>query len=64
MDVEVTAVIEREGDGFVSLCPELNIASQGDTVQQARENLIEALEGFFLVASEQEIRESLHELRA
>lgn len=31
----VTAVIEREGDGFVSLCPELDIASQGDTVEEA-----------------------------
>jgi len=27
----LTAVIEREGDGYVSLCPELDIASQGST---------------------------------
>ena len=39
-----TAVIEREGDGFVSLCPELDIASQGDTVAEARDNLCEAIE--------------------
>ena len=32
-----------EGDGYVSLCPELDVASQGDTVADARDNLIEAL---------------------
>jgi predicted RNase H-like HicB family nuclease len=42
-----TAIIEREGDGFVSLCPELDIASQGETVEEARRNLAEALELFF-----------------
>jgi len=58
--IQVTALIEREGDGYVSICPELNIASQGDTIEEARRNLAEALEGFFESASEAEIRESLH----
>lgn len=40
---ELTAIIEREGDGYVSLCPDLDIASQGDTIEEARANLIEAL---------------------
>jgi predicted RNase H-like HicB family nuclease len=57
---ELTALIFREGDGYVSRCPELEIASQGDTVEEAKTNLIEALEGFFLTASEEEIRDSLH----
>ena len=52
-----TAVIEREGDGYVSLCPELDIASQGNTVDEARANLLEAVEGFLEVASAQEISE-------
>lgn len=38
-----TAVIEREGDGYVSLCPELDIASQGDSIEEARANLIDLL---------------------
>lgn len=42
-----TAIIEREGDGYISLCPVLDIASQGDTVEQAKSNLAEALELFF-----------------
>ena len=50
-----TPVIEREGDGYVSLCPELDIASQGDTVDEARANLREAVEGFLEVASAQEL---------
>ena len=41
---KLTAIIEREGDGFVSLCPEVDIASQGNTIEQARDNLKEALE--------------------
>jgi predicted RNase H-like HicB family nuclease len=51
----VTAIIEREDDGFVSLCPEFDIASQGATVEEARANLIEALSLFFDVASPEEI---------
>ena len=57
---QFTAIIEREGEGYVSLCPELDIASQGDTVEQARNNLTEALELFFEPASESEIKERLH----
>ena len=56
----LTAVIEREGDGFVALCPEVDVASQGDTIEQARANLQEAVELFFETASETEIVERLH----
>jgi predicted RNase H-like HicB family nuclease len=55
MTRRLTALIEREGDGYVALCPELDIASQGDSIEQARENLREALELFFEVASTEEI---------
>jgi predicted RNase H-like HicB family nuclease len=58
---QLTAIIEREDDGYVSLCPELDIASQGDSIEQARENLREALELFFETASPEEIRQRLHE---
>jgi predicted RNase H-like HicB family nuclease len=57
--VKLTAIIGREGTGFVSLCPELDIASQGDSVEQARENLQEALELFFETSSPQEIQRRL-----
>jgi predicted RNase H-like HicB family nuclease len=56
---QLTALIEREGDLFVSLCPELDIASQGDSVEDARANLIEALELFFEVASKSEVARRL-----
>ena len=56
-----TAIIGREGDGYVALCPELDIASQGATVTEARENLKEALELFFETASATEIQHRLHE---
>ncbi len=51
----LTAIIEREGDGYVALCPELDIASQGNSVDLARQNLREALELFFEAASDSEI---------
>jgi predicted RNase H-like HicB family nuclease len=57
--VKLTAIIEREGNGYVSLCPQLDIASQGDTVEQARHNLEEALGLFFECASAEEIRSRL-----
>ncbi len=58
--MKLTAIIEREGDGYVSLCPEFDIASQGDSVEQARDNLREALELFFESASTEEIKHRLH----
>jgi len=58
---QMTAIIEREGSGYVSLCPELDIASQGDTIEAARDNLREALELFFESASKEEIKQRLHE---
>jgi predicted RNase H-like HicB family nuclease len=61
MNKKLTAIIEREGDGFVALCPELDVASQGDTIDEARKNLQEALELFFETASPEEIKTRLHE---
>lgn len=52
----MTAVIQREDDGFVALCPELDIASQGETIEGARENLREALELFFECAPPEEVQ--------
>lgn len=59
MKRQLTAIIEREGDGYVALCPELDLASQENTVQEARENLREALELFFESASAKEVEERL-----
>lgn len=60
MNRQLTAIIEREGNGYVSLCPELDIASQGDTIEESRTNLQEALELFFETASPEEIKTRLH----
>jgi len=57
--MKLTAIIEAEGDGYVSLCPELDVASQGDSVKEARDNLREALELFFESASPEEVRQRL-----
>lgn len=61
MNRQLTAIIEREGDGYVSLCPEIDVASQGATIQEASENLREAIELFFETASTAEIQERVHD---
>lgn len=57
---QFTALIEREGDGFVALCLELDVASQGDTIEEARANLTEAVELFLETADRSEIEDRLH----
>ena len=54
-----TAIIEREEDSYVSLCPELDIASQGSTKEEAKENLVEAIELFLEVADPKEVTQRL-----
>ena len=61
MTRQFTAIIEREDDGYVALCPELDVASQGDTIEEARSNLLEALELFLETASPEEIKDRLRE---
>ena len=51
----MTAIIEREDDGFVGLCPELDVASQGSTIEETGANLVEALTLFFETASPSEL---------
>ena len=55
MNKRLTAIIQREGDGFVALCPELDVVSQGATIESARANLQEAVELFFECASPEEV---------
>jgi predicted RNase H-like HicB family nuclease len=57
MTSRYTAIIEREGDGFVALCPEFDIASQGADVSEARANLQEAVELFLETASASEVKQ-------
>jgi predicted RNase H-like HicB family nuclease len=56
----LTGIIEREDDGYVALCPDLDIASQGETIEEARANLVEALTLFFETASPSEVDRRLH----
>ena len=53
---ELTAVIQRDGDGYVALCPEVDVASEGNTIQEARTNLEEAVGLFFETASDSEVK--------
>ncbi len=61
MNYQLTAIIEREKDGYVALCPQLDIASQGDTIERARANLLEATELCLESASPEEVEQRFHE---
>jgi predicted RNase H-like HicB family nuclease len=61
MSRRLTAVIRREEDMFVALCPELDVVSQGETVESARDNLREAVELFLECAADEEVQERLGE---
>lgn len=54
--MKLLSIIEREGDGYVSRCPQFDIASQGDSIEQARDNLREALTIFFEIAQDEEVQ--------
>lgn len=54
-----TAIIEREDESYVALCPELDVASQGDTIEEAKKNFQEAVELLFEHASKDEIKSRL-----
>ena len=55
----LTGIIERENDGYVALCPQLDVASQGSSIEEARANLIEALTLFFEAAAPSEVERRL-----
>lgn len=55
-----TAIVEREGDLYVALCPELDVASQGATVEEATANLKEAVELFLETADPREVARRQH----
>ncbi len=57
--ITLSTILQPEDDGYVSLCPELDIASQGDTIESALANLKEALAGFFETASPEEVKRRL-----
>lgn len=55
-----TAIVEKEGDTYVALCPELDVASQGRSVEEATANLKEAVELFLECADPEEILRRQH----
>jgi predicted RNase H-like HicB family nuclease len=42
--LHLTVIIRKENPMYVSWCPELNIASQGKTIEDAIKNIREAIE--------------------
>ncbi|MDE0116464.1 MAG: type II toxin-antitoxin system HicB family antitoxin [bacterium] len=62
MNRRFTAIVESEGSCYVAFCPEVDVASQGESVTEARENLAEALTLLFESASVDEIERQREEI--
>ena len=60
MNKQLTAIIEKEDDLYLASCPEVDVASQGNTIEESLSNLKEALELFFETASPEEIQLRMH----
>ena len=56
MSHKFSAIIEKEGKWYVALCPELDVASQGKTMEDSLKNLKEAVELYLETASPAELR--------
>jgi len=62
MEINFTAQIWKEGKMYVSYCPELDVSSCGKTTQEAKKNLLEAVEEFLKEAKRMgTLREILQE---
>jgi predicted RNase H-like HicB family nuclease len=57
--LRLTGVLWQEGDAFVSKCPELGVASCGDSLEEAMANLREAVELYLDNAERLGLLESL-----
>jgi predicted RNase H-like HicB family nuclease len=57
--MRLTSIVHREEEHYVALCPELDVVSQGETVDEAAENLQEACELFLEHACGEEISSRL-----
>ena len=58
---QLTCIIEREGDSYVSLCPQIDIANQGNSAEEARKSLVYAIELFFEMSNPKEVLARYHE---
>jgi predicted RNase H-like HicB family nuclease len=56
----LTAVIEKDEDWFVATCPELGVASQGRSIEEAEAMIKEAVELLLEEADEREIQRRLN----
>lgn len=58
--MKLSAIITKENNIFVALCPELNIASQGDNEKEAIINLKEAVELFLEDEDSKEVIKNIY----
>lgn len=55
VELRLTGFVHPDGDGFTAVCPELDVASQGSTEQEASEALQDAVGLLVETASRSEI---------
>ena len=62
-EVTLTCIIKKEiRGGYSAICPELDVASRGDTIEEAKHNLQEAVEGHIKTAQQEGLLDEIFEL--
>ena len=62
MNSQVSVLLCREGDSYVSVCPVTSVSSYGDTEKEALDHHREAMELFFEDMSEEQIKDILESM--
>ncbi|MGD9778026.1 MAG: type II toxin-antitoxin system HicB family antitoxin [Methanosarcina sp.] len=62
--IVVTHVIKKENNQYVATCPEFDVSSFGDTVEEANENLTEAILLYLEGIDELKIRDQIFKEKA
>ncbi len=60
MTCAYTGIIKKSGDFYISLCLELNVASQGDTIEEATRMLQEACQDYLSFVREEGIEDEIN----
>lgn len=60
MSIQITVLIERDEDGFYAYCPQLpGCQSQGETLEEIKANIQEAIDLYLSTLSESEKQDLL-----
>lgn len=55
-----TVVFRRDGKFYVALCLELNVSSQGESLEEAKENIADAIQEYLSYMQDNDLLDEIH----